>query len=86
MDDDGGAPAFVLRAVAVAPGCRRAYDEADWRDAIVLVRRGEIELECLSGTTHRFRRGDLLWLSGLPLRALRNRGHEPALLVAVSRR
>jgi hypothetical protein len=86
MDEDGDASAFVLRAVAVAPGCRRAYDEAEWRDAIVVVRRGQIELECLSGTSHRFRRGAVLWLTGLPLRALHNRGREPALLVAVSRR
>jgi hypothetical protein len=86
MDDDGAAPAFVLRAVAVAPGCRRVYDEAEWRDALVVVRRGEIELECLSGASHRFSRGDLLSLNRLPLRALRNRGPEPALLVAVSRR
>ncbi len=79
-------PRVVLRAIAVAPGCRRVYDEAEWRDAIVLVRRGEIELESLSGTSHRFRRDDLFWLTGLPLRALHNRGREPALLVAVSRR
>jgi quercetin dioxygenase-like cupin family protein len=86
MADDGDPPAFVLRAVAVAPGCKRAYDEAEWRDAIVVVERGEIELECLGGTSQRFRRGDLLWLTGLPLRALHNRGRESALLVAVSRR
>jgi hypothetical protein len=86
MPDDGTSSAFVLRAVAVAPGCKRAYDEREWRDAVVVVRRGEVELECLSGTSHRFRRGDLLWLTGLPLRALHNRGREPVLLVAVSRR
>jgi hypothetical protein len=85
MDDDGDAPAFVVRAVAVAPGSRRVYDDAEWRDAIVVVKRGEIELECTSGVSHRFRRGDLLWLTGLPLRALHNRGREPTLLVAVSR-
>jgi hypothetical protein len=31
-------------------------------------------------------RGATLWLAGAPLRALRNRGTEPAVLVAVSRR
>jgi hypothetical protein len=78
-------PAFVLRAVAVAPGCERAYVEAEWRDALVAVTRGEIELECLGGARCRFRTGDVLWLSGLPLRALRNRGDEPALLVTYAR-
>ena len=86
MDDDPGRPAFVLRAVAVPPGCERAYDEAEWRDALVSVTRGEIELESLGGSRHSFRTGDVLWLTGLPLRALCNRGTEPVLLVTVSRR
>jgi quercetin dioxygenase-like cupin family protein len=72
--------------IAIEPGCERAYDEAEWRDALVSVTRGEIELECLGGSRHRFRTGDVLWLAGLPLRALRNRGTEPVLLVTVSRR
>jgi quercetin dioxygenase-like cupin family protein len=77
--------AFHAVAVPVAPGCERAYRAADWRDAIVVVERGEIVLEGLSGGRWRFRRGDVLWLCGLPLRALCNPGREPALLVAVSR-
>jgi hypothetical protein len=85
MDEDGDGPTFVVRAVAVAPGCRRVYDDAEWQDAIVVVKTGEIELECLSGATHRFACGDLLWLTGLPLRALHNHGREPTVLVAVSR-
>jgi quercetin dioxygenase-like cupin family protein len=76
---------FEVRAVEVEPGGHRIYHEAEWRDAIVFVGRGAIELECLSGTRHSFRRGDLLWLAGLPLRALHNRGGETVLLIAVSR-
>jgi hypothetical protein len=34
----------------------------------------------------RFGPGSVLWLFGLSLRALHNRGTEPALVVAVSRR
>jgi hypothetical protein len=79
-------PAFELRMVAVASGCERVYDDAEWRDAIAVVERGEIELESASGIRLQFRRGDVLWLIGLPLRALHNRGREPAVLVAVSRR
>jgi hypothetical protein len=78
-------PTFETAAVPVAPGSERVYDEADWRDALVVVEHGEIDLEGLSGTSWRFARGDMLWLSGLPLRALCNRGREPALLVAVWR-
>ncbi len=77
---------FEVRAVKVEPGGHRIYHAAEWEGALVAVTRGEVELECLSGTSVRFARGDLLWLAGLPLRALHNRGREPALLVAVSRR
>ena len=85
MDADLGEPGFLLRAIAVDPGCERPYDEAEWRDAIVSVTRGEIELESENGARCRFRTGDVLWLAGLPLRALHNPGSEPVLLVAVSR-
>jgi quercetin dioxygenase-like cupin family protein len=77
--------AFDVHVVAVAPGDARPYEPAEWRDALVVVERGEIELETVSDGTRRYVRGDVLWLSGLPLRALRNRGGEPAVLVAVSR-
>lgn len=79
-------PAFEMRVVEVAPGRTKAYDEAEWRDALVVVEHGEIELECTEGWREHFERGAVLCLDGLPLRVLRNRGHLPAVLVAVSRR
>ena len=78
-------PAFERRTVAVPPGCERAYNEAEWRDAVVVVARGEIDLESSAGASCRFGAGDILWLVGLPLRWLRNPGREPAVLIAVSR-
>jgi hypothetical protein len=77
---------FVRRKVVVDPGSERPYDPAEWWDAIVVVEQGEIELECEAGHLARFKRGDTLWLTGLPLRALHNHGSEPAVLVAISRR
>jgi hypothetical protein len=77
---------FEIRVAAVAPGGKRRYAEDDWRDALVVIERGELELESLGGTRRRFGRGGVLWLVGLPLRALHNRGRETAVLVAVSRR
>jgi len=76
---------FVVRLVAVAPGGTRAYDEAEWRDALVIVAHGQIELEGLSGSRRSLERGAVLWLAGLPLRALHNRGQESALIVAFLR-
>jgi hypothetical protein len=76
---------FELRTVTMEVGAARIYNEAEWRDALVVVARGEIELEAVSGDSRRFGRGSVLCLVGLSLRALRSRGTEPAVLVAVSR-
>jgi hypothetical protein len=79
-------PSFERRVIIIAPGDALVYDPAEWRDAIVVVEDGQIELECLDGSRHCFGRGDILWLDGLPLRALHNPGPKLAVLVAVSRR
>jgi predicted enzyme related to lactoylglutathione lyase len=76
---------FCVKAVTIAPGAERAYDAAEWCDAIVSVERGELELECVSGGRRRFGRGSLIWLCDLPLRALRSTSTDSVLLVAVSR-
>ncbi len=76
---------FTVRVVAVGPGEEHLYDEQEWRDAIVFVQHGEIELRGVSGASSSFGRGDLIWLEGVPLRALHNPGTEPALLLAVAR-
>jgi hypothetical protein len=76
---------FEVRRVAVAPGGTRAYDDAEWAGALVVVERGRIELEALSGGRRTFGRGAVLWLAGVPLRALHNHGLEPAVLVIVTR-
>jgi hypothetical protein len=78
--------AFVRREVVVEPGAERPYDPEEWRDALVIVKRGQVAVECRSGGVIHFVSGDMLWLTGLPLRALRNEGTEPVVLVAVSRR
>jgi hypothetical protein len=75
--------AFRVRTVAVGPD--RPFRPSEWTDALVVVEHGEIELEGASGARCRFGPGDVLWLSGLPLRALRSSGREPAVLIAVSR-
>jgi quercetin dioxygenase-like cupin family protein len=97
MDDESGwerlsflgrrcPPAFGVRVIVVPPGCSRPYSEADWRGAIVVVERGEVELEHMDGTSHRFGSGDILYLDGLPLRFVHCRGPVAAVLTAVTRR
>lgn len=74
------------RIATLGPHTTRAFHDADWRDALVLVEQGAVELEGVSGARERFAAGDLLWLAGVPLRALHNPHAEPAVLVAISRR
>jgi hypothetical protein len=81
-----GPPGFELRALAVEVGAERGYDPVEWADALVVVSRGEIELELVGGDSCRFGRGSVLCLAGLPLRLMRSCGVESALLLAASRR
>ncbi|HEX7135921.1 MAG TPA: hypothetical protein VF228_25305 [Iamia sp.] len=84
---EGDLPArFARRVVVLAPGERCAYVSGDWEDALVVVEDGAIELEDLGGDRRSLARGAVLWLVGLPLRALHNVGRHPAVIVAVSRR
>ena len=78
-------PGFEYRAVTVEPGGDRIYHRSEWRDALVLITRGAIELECRDGSRRQLGRGDVFWLAGLPLRRIRNRGSEPARLIAIRR-
>lgn len=77
---------FEVGLVVLAPGCVHPFRAADWRDMLVEVERGHVELELRSGARHRVSAGDLLWLGGLPLRVLRNPESEPAVLVTLARR
>ena len=79
-------PAFVRREVVLAPDAERAYVGAEWRDALVVVEQGSIELVGLSGARRRLECGAILWLWDLPLRALRNPGSVNTRIVAISRR
>jgi hypothetical protein len=79
-------PAFQLRLITVAPGAERLYDAGEWRGALVVVEVGELELESLCGRRWAFAAGDVLWLAGLPLRALYNPSSEAAVLAAVTKR
>jgi hypothetical protein len=76
---------FDVRRIVFAPGAERRYHESEWRDVIVVVESGWLELECDSGSSRHFGSGAVLWLIDLPLRVLRNVGTAPTVLVALSR-
>lgn len=76
---------FDVQEICIGPGEEQVYDEAQWRDALVVVESGTIELEWLMGARRRFTAGDLLSLSRLRLRFLRNPGLVSAVLSATTR-
>lgn len=84
-DPDPVCRRFKVRHMTIAAGRDLAYDEAEWRDAIVVVERGSLDIECLGGNRSTFATGAVLCLDRLPLRTLHNGGNEPVLLFAVSR-
>jgi hypothetical protein len=75
----------VIRSVTLAPGTARAYVDGEWAGALVVLARGRLELEARDGRRVRLRSGAVLWLAGLPLRALHNRWGGPAVLLVVTR-
>jgi quercetin dioxygenase-like cupin family protein len=76
---------FRRRVVELAPGEELDIDADRWRDALVLLEGGEVELECAAGERSRFAAGAVLCLPP-PVRLLRNSGSEPARLISISRR
>ncbi|MBS2964286.1 hypothetical protein KGA66_14595 [Actinocrinis puniceicyclus] len=72
--------------VRLAPGAAVDFVAADWADALVVVKRGELEVECRSGRRARFAAGAVLTFAGLPVRRLHNPHPEPVVLSLVARR
>jgi hypothetical protein len=74
-----------MRIVTIPPGSSRSYDPAEWDDALVIIELGAMEMEGISGACRQFAIGSVLWLSGLPLRALHNRGTDLLILALILR-
>ena len=77
---------FDRRVVVVPPGAARAYDPGEWRDAVVLIEHGAVEVEDDAGGRVRFGAGGVMTLDGVAGRALHNAGPDAAVLRVVSRR
>jgi quercetin dioxygenase-like cupin family protein len=79
-------PAFRRCLVEVPPGDALQLDPASWRDAIVFVLAGQVDVRCSGGIGHQFRQGDILCFARPPVRSVRNPGRVPARLLAIWRR
>jgi hypothetical protein len=78
-------PHFRRRVVELAPDEELRIDADPWRDAIVFLETGELELECVAGECRRFATGAVLCFTP-PVSVLRNCGRDRAQLIAISRR
>jgi hypothetical protein len=76
---------FARRVFRVPPGRELGLEPGRLPDAIVVVERGELELECRAGTCRRFGRGSMIPSARLPAFRLRSVGPGPLVLVAVWR-
>jgi hypothetical protein len=76
----------AVRVIVVPPRGERLYDREEWRDVLVVVGSGSIELESQHGVRRQFERFALLVLTDRRLRRLLNPGARPAILLAISRR
>jgi glyoxylate utilization-related uncharacterized protein len=76
---------FEYWRITLGPDTQRPSRPIDWAGAVVFIEQGQLEVACAAGERHTFGDGDLLPLGRLPLRTLRNTGHEPVRLVAVRR-
>jgi hypothetical protein len=84
MTGEGGR-AFECWAVEIGPGEERLIAAEEWADALVVIKSGELDVQCEEGGHRIFRRGDMLALQWLRARNLANLGAERVELVAVRR-
>jgi hypothetical protein len=76
---------FRLHTLTLHPRNSIDYRPADWDDALVVVERGELEVECRSGARARFEEGAILAFATLAVRRLRNPSSKPLVLSILSR-
>jgi hypothetical protein len=77
---------FRRRAVKIPAQGTVPFVAEEWDDALVLVKRGSVDLCCARGGRRRFTEGAILFFDGLGLIALHNPGVDEVELVALSRR
>ena len=78
-------PSYRTREVRIQSLGERPYSAEEWRNALVIVRSGVLELVSRGGVRRRFGLGSLLFLANLRLRSLRNPGGVPTVLSVVTR-
>jgi hypothetical protein len=76
---------FRLHTLTLDPRGTIDYRPADWADALVVVERGALEVECRGGARAQFDAGAILAFAALAVRRLRNPSSKPLVLSILSR-
>jgi hypothetical protein len=77
---------FDRRVVVLGSGEARPHDPDEWRDALVVVEHGAVEVEDDAGGRTRFGPGAVVTLDRVAAVSLRNPGPDAAVLRVVARR
>lgn len=94
MTDDASGVSFIgrccpvqfrRRTLTLQPADAIDFRPIDWADAIVVVERGELQIECRTGRCATFSQGAVLVFDGMTIRRLCNAGSTPLVLSALSR-
>jgi hypothetical protein len=76
---------LLEQRLLIALGKPCLYCADDWTNVLLIVERGQLELEWSGGTRASFEPGDTLCIANLDLRALHAAGQQPTLLVVLKR-
>jgi hypothetical protein len=74
---------FRRSVIRLAPGASVSCSDPSWRDALLVLGQGEIEVRTPSGSTGRFSTGAVIAVADIPLSVVHVVGLEPAVLAAV---
>jgi hypothetical protein len=79
-------PWFERRVITISPGEALEAGGSEWRDEIVSVEAGALDIVSVDGSVLHLDRGAVLWLDGVANVHLCGAGDEPTVLAAIRRR
>ena len=81
----GGSTLLARREIVISPSSSLAFDARAWRDTIVVVSCGTLDIVSTHGARARFGAGAIVCFERLSVDCLRNPGDRPLVLIAVTR-
>jgi hypothetical protein len=76
---------FARSVIRLAPGTSLSCSEPLWRDALLVLGQGEVEIRTPDGSAGRFSTGAVMTVADVPLSVVHAVGREPAVLTAIRR-